>query len=86
MMVYPHLEEAYPLWGYGLLGIGLYVWLMIKSWFSKPKIPLVGVRSRFEARLISNFRFYKDAENILLEGHTNVRTVFHTLIHGLTRS
>ncbi len=78
MMVYPHLEEVSPLWGYGLLAIGLYGCLMIKSCFSEPKILLVGVRSRLEVGLVSNFRFYKDAENILLEGYTNVRTVFHT--------
>ena len=70
--MYPKLDVA-PLWGYSLLAISFYILLILKLWNSSVKAPSVGVRSRLEAGMISNFRFYKNAQEILLDGYTRVR-------------
>ena len=85
-MLSPYLQDVRPMWSYGWLAVGLYVCLLLRLCFLQPKIPLVGVRSRFEAGMVSNYRFYKDAENILLEGYTKVRTLCHHQIVRLTSS
>ena len=86
VMLSPYLEDARPLWSYGLLAIGLYSCLLLRLCFFQPKIPLVGVRSRFEAGIVSNYRFYKDAETVLLEGYAKVRTACHNQIFRLTHT
>lgn len=67
----PDLGIATP-WSYFLLAIGFYACLVVKAWVSRSKIPMVGVQSMFEHGLVSNFRFYKNAEAILLDGYTKV--------------
>lgn len=62
------------LWGFALLAVGFYSCFTLASWLAQPEFPLVGTHSKLEARLISNFRFYRDAEAILLEGYTTVRS------------
>ena len=83
-MLSPYLEDARPMWSYGLLAIGLYACLLLRLCFLEPKIPLVGVRSRFEAGMVSNYRFYKDAETVLLEGYAKVRTACDHQMFRLT--
>lgn len=46
--------------------------MLLVRLFYVPKIPVVGVRSKLEAGLVSNFRFYRNAEAILVEGYTKV--------------
>ncbi len=71
--------EVAPLWSYSLLLLSLYTcFKLTKQWGSQSKAPIVGVRSRVEIRLISNFRFFKDAEVILLDGYTKVGTLTQT--------
>ena len=41
-------------------------------WRSEMKVPTVGVRSYFESGIFSNYRFYKDAEAVLLDGYGKV--------------
>lgn len=54
------------------------------------KIPTVGSQSIFEAGIISNFRFYKHAEAVLVEGYTKVHlkisSLFMTDIHLVQRT
>ena len=57
---------------YGLVALSFYIFLIVKSWISQSRIPVVGVRSVFELGLVSNLRFYKNAEAILLDGYTKV--------------
>lgn len=73
-MLSPYLEDARRMWSYLFLAFGLYACFLLRLCFFQSKVPLVGVRSRFEAGLVSNYRFYKDAETVLLEGYAKVRT------------
>ena len=45
-------------------------WMVYFSWAQRSKYPLVGAKSKFEAGVISNFRFYRNAQSILLDGYT----------------
>ena len=65
------VELAAP-WTYGLVALSFYIFLIVKSWISQSKVPVVGVHSIFELGLVSNYRFYKNAEAILLDGYTKV--------------
>lgn len=68
-------EELPDLWVFGFLAICLYgvsVAVSYTSWSQHSKHPLVGVRSRLEAGVISNFRFYRNAQAILLNGYSKV--------------
>lgn len=67
-----HYEQLSPLWGFTVLAALFYVYMEIDSWLIKPKATTVGRHSVFETRMISNFRFYKNAETILFEGYTKV--------------
>lgn len=64
-------------WVFGLLLLGSYGLSLVVSLLSQSKVPLVGVRSKFEPGLISNFRFYRHAGAILTEGYTKVRIVVY---------
>lgn len=85
-MLSPYLEDARRMWSYVLLVFGLHACFLLRLCFIQPKVPLVGVRSRFEAGMVSNYRFYKDAETVLLEGYAKVRTECDHPIIRLTRS
>ncbi len=67
-----YMEHNSSLWGFGILALCLYGCMLLVSLFYVPKIPVVGVRSKLEAGLVSNFRFYRNAEAILVEGYTKV--------------
>ena len=73
--MFSDLEVTAP-WSYSLMVLGLYSCLLIKAWVSRSKVPMVGVQSRFELRLVSSFRFYTHAEAILLDGYTKVSQPF----------
>ena len=62
-----------PSWTYGAIALGLYLCLILRPWIPQPNFPMVGLRSNFELELVSNFRFYKNAEAILLEGYRKVK-------------
>ena len=66
------LEHIIYLGGFAALAVCLQLCVVIAGSFRKSNIPTVGVRSKLEAGLISNFRFYKNAEAILLEGYDEV--------------
>lgn len=65
-------EQITPLLGFALLALCLHGCLAFVTWIRSSKIPTVGSRSMFEAGIISNFRFYKHAEAVLIEGYTKV--------------
>ena len=65
-------SELAALWSYGLAALSFYIFLIAKSWISRSKVPVVGVHSVFELGLVSNLRFYKNAEAILLDGYNKV--------------
>lgn len=67
-----HCEQFSPLWGFTVLAALFYVCMEIGSWLIKSEASTVGRQSVFEARMVSNFRFYKNAEAILVEGYTKV--------------
>ena len=68
--------EVVPLWSYSLLALGFYVCLVVKAWISRSKMPKVGVEYDFEPSLVSSFRFYKNAEAILLHGYSKASPSF----------
>lgn len=65
-------EETFPIWGFGLLAVCLYATFATISILPKKAHPLVGVKSKVEAGVISNYRFYRYAQAILLEGYLRV--------------
>ena len=65
-----NLEQIIYWGGFGCLAVQLCVSILLL--YRQPKIPTVGVRSKLEAKIISNFRFYRNAEAILVEGYTKV--------------
>ena len=65
-------EQFLPFWGFALLAALLPVCIGIQGRLQKSKIPTVGIRYPFEIGLISNFRFYQNAEAILVEGYAKV--------------
>ena len=65
-------EQFLPFGSFVLLVALLHVCIGIQGRLQKSKIPTVGIRSAFEIGLISNFRFYKNAEAILAEGYAKV--------------
>lgn len=67
-----HCEHYFPQWGFTVVAALLYVCMGVWSWLAKSEASTVGRQSVFEARMISNFRFYKNAEAILVEGYTKV--------------
>lgn len=67
-----NLEQFSSLWGFALLALCLNGCVAIVRWLRQSKVPMVGTRSVFEAGIISNFRFYKNAEAVLVEGYTKV--------------
>ena len=77
MRVTASVELAAP-WSYAIVALSFYIILIVKSWISQSKIPVVGVHSIFELGLVSNLRFYKNAEAILLDGYTKVSLSFLT--------
>lgn len=73
--MFSNLDMTTP-WGYSLMALGFYVCLLVRAWVFRSKVPMVGVQSSFELRLVSSFRFYTHAEAILLDGYTKVGRSF----------
>ena len=67
-----YMEHISSLWGLGILALCVHGCMLVVSLFYDSKFPVVGVRSKLEAGLVSNFRFYRNAEAILVEGFTKV--------------
>ena len=67
-------EQPTSLWGFVLLALCLHGCMALNSWIRGSKIPTVGTRSVFEAGIVSNFRFYKDAQAVLVEGYSKVKS------------
>ena len=80
-VMFSDLQVATP-GHYSLVALGLYICLIAKAWISRSKVPMVGAHSCFELGLMSNFRFYKHAESILLEGYNKVSTSSLVLERG----
>lgn len=57
-----------------LLAIGAYVLSVIISQIFGYKVPLFGSVSKLEPIVLSNFRFFRHAEDVLNEGYEAVRT------------
>ena len=72
--MFSYVEDNTPLWGFGLPVIALYGYIILSCWLFETKHPVVGVRSKYEARFVSNIRFYKNADAILTEGYNKVRS------------
>lgn len=68
----PILEGFLPLWILACLSLSVIASMIIPSWTYDSEVPTVGATSRFEASVISNYRFYKKAENVLEEGYRKV--------------
>ena len=64
--------EVSRIWSFALIAMSFYCCSFVIAWLSKVKAPVVGVKSKFEIGFVSNFRFYKNAEAILVEGYTRV--------------
>ena len=62
-------EQTYPFWGFALLALVLHGCMQARQ---RPSLPIVGRSFVIETGMISNFRFYKNAEAILVEGYTKV--------------
>ena len=73
------LEHILYLCGLGALAVCLQMFVVVAGSFRNPKIPTVGIKSKLEAGLVSNFRFYKNAEAILVEGYAKVGFRRHCL-------
>lgn len=58
--------------GFLLLALPFYGSISLLRWRSEFKAPTVGVSSRLEAKFISNYRFYREAEAILADGYRRV--------------
>ena len=65
-------EQFASLWGFGLLALCLHGCMALVGRLRGSKVPTVGTRSVFEAGIITNLRFYKNAEAVLVEGYTKV--------------
>lgn len=55
-----------------LLALLFYGSIALLRWRSEFKAPTVGVSSSLEAKFISNYRFYREAEAILADGYRRV--------------
>ena len=65
-------EQSASLWGFAAFALSLHGCMAFVGWLRASKVPTVGKRSVFEAGIISNFRFYKNAQAVLVEGYTKV--------------
>lgn len=71
----PTLGGSYVLWGLGF--VLLYCGSTVSMRFTDDKVPLVGLRSIFELRLMANFRFFRNAAIILNDEYSeNKDTIF----------
>lgn len=55
---------------------GIYGCMQFMKWQSESKVPTVGIRSAYEMGVVSNYRFYREAEGILVEGYRKARFAF----------
>ena len=81
-----YVENIAPFWVFGLLALSIYGCNTIVTRYSESKIPIVGIKSVFEVGLVSNYRFYRDAEAILVEGYNKVRTAIQHFSSILMRA
>ena len=78
-------EHAAPILGFVILGFCLLTIMLAQAQHTEPNIPLVGVRSQVEAGIVSNFRFYRHAETILVEGYQKVSRLTHLFLQQLLK-
>jgi hypothetical protein len=57
-----------------LMPIIFYLYSILALRFLGPSAPLFGVKSPFDARVIANYRFYKDAASIVNVGYNKVNS------------
>ena len=65
-------EHVVSILGLLVLAFCLRIFVLGQAQFREPIVPLVGVRSKMEPSIVSNFRFYRHAETILVEGYQTV--------------
>lgn len=76
------MEYGYSsFWEFATVIFLFYIISLGVSWFFSPKDPLVGAKSKLEAGVLSYFRFYRDAQAILLDGYSKVRNL--NILRGL---
>lgn len=65
-------EQLTSKWMLASLAVGAYMVSFAVSRVFGYKVPVYGVSSQFEPTMVSNFRFFRRAENVLNEGYQAV--------------
>lgn len=66
---FPPTEEISSPWLFSALAVGTYLLSFVLSQIFGYKVPVFGIRTQLEPIMVSNFRFFRYAEDILLEGY-----------------
>lgn len=79
-------EANSRVWEMGIIAVCFYGFYYASSLLKQSKYPLVGVKSKWEAGMVSNFRFYQNAQAVLLDGYSKVRILASITISSTHRT